>query len=293
MVNTLVITDGQPYTHEYVNMMREQGHKVYVQVSPTMAQTTNGRTRHIDLFNKADVVKALEDIAFVVIIGDPHYSNNALTQGHVMNLERLIYDNLATAMHQAGVQKCLAIQARLNLILEQTLADFNIDVIHQKIKVRHLKWGKRALYQLSKETQTVRSIQALDIPENVSMDGVTSMYGRFLKTLNGRLINGVYDGTRFTIILMPFKLPLIQMYHDKTSDPVKSVVLNITGGLLVKRSGRIPRLEFRRLEGDTTTCLIALHDFVPRLPWGVYRVTQAPMHRFVSYLFRQYWHQFK
>ncbi|MEM5613486.1 hypothetical protein AAHB43_01350 [Staphylococcus pseudintermedius] len=58
------------------------------------------------------------------------------------------------------------------------------------------------------------------------------MYGRFLKTLNGRLVNGIYDGQQFTIVLMPFKIPLIQMRHHSSSDLTQRVILNITGGWL-------------------------------------------------------------
>lgn len=293
IVNILVITDGHPYTHNYVAMLVAEGHDVFIQTPPTMRQTTVAQTREIDLFDLSNVVSALEDIALVVVIGNPLFSNTRLTQSQPIQLQRLMYDNLGYAMKQANIQQCIVWQSQLQPVFKQMMEAFQIEVIHHALKTT--KWfpNRRVLYQWSEERQTVRSIQALDIPQSVSMEAVTAMYGRFLKTLNGRLVNGIYDGQQFTIVLMPFKIPLIQMRHHSSSDLTQRVILNITGGWLAQQSGHTARMEFRRLEGDTTTCLIALHDFVPRLPWGVYRLTQAPMHRFVSYLFRQYWHQFK
>ncbi|MEJ7541533.1 hypothetical protein WL556_06265 [Staphylococcus intermedius] len=291
-MNILVITDGHPYTHHYVEMLVAEGHDVFVQTPPTMRQTTVAQTREIDLFDLSNVMTALEDIALVVVIGNPLFSNTRLTQSHAVQLQRLMYDNLGYAMKQANIEQCIVWQSQLQPALKQTMAAFQIGVVHHPLKTT--KWfpQRRVLYQWSEERHTVRSIQALDIPQNVSMEAVTAMYGRFLKTLNGRLVNGIYDGQQFTIVLMPFKIPLIQMHHHPNSDLSQRVILNITGGWLAQQSGRTARMEFRRLEGDTTTCLISLHDFVPRLPWGVYRMTQAPMHRLVSYLFRRYWEQF-
>ena len=45
-------------------------------------------------------------------------------------------------------------------------------------------------------------------------------------------------------------------------------------------ASRRGRLEFRQvLEGSTL--LAAIHDFAPRLPWLLYRLTQAVAHLFV------------
>ncbi|ARJ50620.1 hypothetical protein [Staphylococcus lutrae] len=292
MVNTLVITDGHPYTHNYVEQLRSEGHQVYVQASPTVRQTTSAPTREIDLYDLSHVVTALKDIALVVIIGTPQFSNTRLTQSHPQQLQQVMYDNLGFGMKQANIQKCMVLQATLQPVLKQTMDAYQIKIVHQSLKKASGYIGRCACYQWSRERHSVRSIQAFNVPKNISMDAVTAMYGRFLKTLNGRLINGVYDGRRFTIVLMPFKIPLIQMHDHPDSDPMRHVILNITGGWLVQQSGRTARFELRRLAGDTTQCLIALHDFVPRLPWGIYRVTQAPLHRAVSILFRRYWQHF-
>ena len=57
----------------------------------------------------------------------------------------------------------------------------------------------------------------------------------------------------------------------------------ITGGLLSLIHPKA-RLEFR--EGPTRDFLIvAIHSFRPRLPWLIYKFTQAQLHRFVMWRF--------
>jgi hypothetical protein len=62
----------------------------------------------------------------------------------------------------------------------------------------------------------------------------------------------------------------------------------VTGGLLAKgHEGLIPRLEFRDvLDGRYT--IVALHDFKPVLPWGLYFISQALAHLFVMRNFQKY-----
>lgn len=59
----------------------------------------------------------------------------------------------------------------------------------------------------------------------------------------------------------------------------------VTGGFLVgKAEGVRPRLEFRAVL-DGTFVLAAVNDFVPRLPWLVYKFTQAVFHLWVMLAF--------
>ena len=60
----------------------------------------------------------------------------------------------------------------------------------------------------------------------------------------------------------------------------------IDGGKFVKLSeeDQTGRLEFRRLP-DSDEGLVAIHEFVPALPWWFYTKTQAKAHLVVMWLF--------
>ena len=67
-------------------------------------------------------------------------------------------------------------------------------------------------------------------------------------------------------------------------------VFRVLDGLLARESRR-GRLEFRTVL-DGRTLIVAVHEFVPRLPWWIYRMTQAMGHawimgRFEKHLARQ------
>jgi hypothetical protein len=81
-----------------------------------------------------------------------------------------------------------------------------------------------------------------------------------------------------------FRRPLLERLFQRKFAPSR-VLLYITGGALA-RIGFEPRgrLEFR--EVLSRRCLLAaVHDFRPRLPWRLYRATQAVAHLFVMRLF--------
>jgi len=55
--------------------------------------------------------------------------------------------------------------------------------------------------------------------------------------------------------------------------------VNVTGGRLAAKTER-GRLEFR-VTPDGEHLLTAIHDFVPRLPWWLYLISQTLVHRWV------------
>ena len=292
MVKALILTDGQPYTKRYVEMLIAEGHEVYVQVAPGVTQTTAGISTTIDLFDLASVHQAMAHMDFVAIIGEPIRSYTALTQADREVRARLVYENLAAALQQSNVAQVLIIQAKPSHILMDTFKAYDVPVTYEKRQTTRWQRGKYVLAHVAQDVHSVRSIQSLNIPQGITMEGALSLYGRFLRTLHGRLVNGVYDGEYFTIVLKPLNIPLIKMQYAKHSERTTGVIMDITGGLLVGPSARQPRFEIRRLGKDTTQCIIGLHDFVPSLPWGLYRLIQAPLHVAVSHLFRKYWEKF-
>jgi hypothetical protein len=81
----------------------------------------------------------------------------------------------------------------------------------------------------------------------------------------------------------PLRAPLLVLeYIDDPLDPERTK-LHIVGGLLT-RTTTTGWLEFRQIDRKRHT-LAAVQGFVPALPWPLYRVTQAPVHRAVMEAF--------
>ncbi len=128
----------------------------------------------------------------------------------------------------------------------------------------------------------VRSVQRLPLPAGRTARWVASEYARWLPRFLAPLLRVDVDaaGTcRF--FLWPLHVPLLVLLFaaDRSTDDRQ--LFYVTEGFLARRvEGTRPRLEFRTVLGGKFV-LAAIHDFVPRLPWFIYMMTQALVHLFV------------
>ena len=136
-----------------------------------------------------------------------------------------------------------------------------------------------------REAQLVRSVQRFDLPAGRDAEWAGREYMRWLDGFAGPLIRVRVDESvgelRASFHVRPLPRPVLELtFAPDRSEPDRALFY-VTGGLLADRDhGARARLEFRSVLGGD--CLIAaIHDFAPRLPWGLYRLTQAVAHLFV------------
>ncbi len=158
------------------------------------------------------------------------------------------------------------------------------DAIHNSIKNDNqprLPMQKQAAEKPA--TSLVRSVQRLPYPENWTMKDVARYYNQWLPKFMWPYItatatqNSVSFGT--TLIKKP--LLILELSSDRTF-PGRQLFY-ITGGILDGQGPR-GRLEFR-LGPEKQFFIAAIHNFKPRLPWYIYRYTQALIHAFVMKAF--------
>jgi uncharacterized protein YbjT (DUF2867 family) len=134
--------------------------------------------------------------------------------------------------------------------------------------------------------RTVCSIQRLPMGRQRTARWVAEEYLRWLPRLPGRLIDvrvGADGVCRF--FSWPLRKPLLELTLSPDRSTPDRQLFYVTGGLLAGRAQtHPPRLEFRTAL-DGTVVLAALLDFVPRLPWLIYRLTQGPFHLMVMRAF--------
>ncbi len=142
----------------------------------------------------------------------------------------------------------------------------------------------RRQFILKEESNTVRSVQRLSNPANKSVEWVANAYPKWLPTffkygLNAKEIDGHLCFTLFGLTLLKMK------YMADRSDEQRRLFF-IVGGLLSKR-GDHGWLEFRSVLGNRYI-IAAIHEFVPSLPWVVYRYSQAVVHLIVMLRFNKF-----
>lgn len=104
-------------------------------------------------------------------------------------------------------------------------------------------------------------------------------YFNFIIVVSGR--GSVRDFLLFNrICLLRLKLSI------NRSTPRRQLFY-ITGGLLDSGKNPRARIEFR-LIGKENWAVAAIHDYYPTLPWGVYKYTQAIVHKWVMWQFKRY-----
>ncbi len=126
----------------------------------------------------------------------------------------------------------------------------------------------------------VRSIQRLFHPAGVNAEWVASEYFHWLPRFFGTLIRVTVAGRicTFTVFIPAIKLLILEKSEER-STPDRQL-LYIRGGLLASSKMVRGRLEFREALGGKVI-LAAIHEFIPALPWFVYRFTQALVHVWV------------
>jgi uncharacterized protein YbjT (DUF2867 family) len=131
----------------------------------------------------------------------------------------------------------------------------------------------------------VRSVQRFPRPKEHSARSVGLRYPEWLSTWSSWFLGIEWEESTFRIRLLGTKTPLLVLREDTQRSAEDRVVFKVDGGLLAYPTPRAnPRLEFR-LTPDGDHVLAALQDFEPRLPWWIYKVTQAPIHAFIMRAF--------
>lgn len=137
---------------------------------------------------------------------------------------------------------------------------------------------------LKKEKNTVRSVQRIANPSNRSIDFVARIYPIWLKKRFADLLKANYDGKfiKFSFLL----IPLLELKVIKSRSDDNRKLFYITGGWLVKRTS-LGWLEFRSVLNNEYM-IAGIHEYVPSLPWYIYKHTQAKLHLIVMKRFEKF-----
>ena len=137
---------------------------------------------------------------------------------------------------------------------------------------------------IQKDKNTVRSVQRIANPSKKSSKWVAESYPIWLSKMFGKIIDAEEKGK-----VIKFKLLgicLLQLEFVENRSDINRQLFYITGGFLTKRTNR-GWLEFRSILNGSYI-ITAIHEFVPRLPWFVYRFTQAKGHLYVMKKFEKH-----
>ena len=135
-----------------------------------------------------------------------------------------------------------------------------------------------------KTRNEVRSIQRLPLPPKMNAYHIARLYTWWLPRFLSKVLVVRKNQNFIQFYLAGLKQPLLVLRFESNRSYHDRQLFYIEGGLL-SRPTKKGRLEFRIPR--TKECVIAaIHDFQPRLPWWIYRFSQAVAHKFVMSQFR-------
>ncbi|MBA3454451.1 MAG: NAD-dependent epimerase/dehydratase family protein [Deltaproteobacteria bacterium] len=127
----------------------------------------------------------------------------------------------------------------------------------------------------------VRSVQRIALPAGRDAEWAAHEYMRWLPHGVSPLLRVEVDDARTCTFFLgkKSKRPLLVLTFARERSASDRQLFYVTGGGLAQKTER-GRLEFR-VTPDGEHLLTAIHDFLPRLPWWLYRISQALVHRWV------------
>jgi nucleoside-diphosphate-sugar epimerase len=133
------------------------------------------------------------------------------------------------------------------------------------------------------EVNNVRSIQRLPNPSHLNQEEISNEYVSWLGKFMKFLVRAVQTENYLRFYFIGIKKPLLILKKMDDKENLNRMKFHITGGLLSK-SKKSGTLEFR-IVGNGLYTLASINEFIPSLPWYIYKFTQAPMHAFVMKAF--------
>jgi nucleoside-diphosphate-sugar epimerase len=132
-------------------------------------------------------------------------------------------------------------------------------------------------------TKDVRSVQRLPLPEGRSAEWVAEEYMRWLPRILPLVLRVTVSPDRVCRFRL-FGVTLLMLAYSAERSSEDRALFYIRGGVLADVRGDRGRFEFRSVPGAQVV-IAAIHDFVPRLPWPIYSLTQARVHLWVMHAF--------
>ncbi len=177
-------------------------------------------------------------------------------------------------------------QNRPAALIDQLILERDYEKMLSRVDFNRRKMMKNRLRRPPIETHTVRSIQRLKTCPNMSCDQIAAAYFTFLPQLFRYFIHVKVSNNKASFMLSYLPLTLLELTHIAERSDKTRHLFYITGGVLAGRT-HYGWLEFRQIDHKKYT-LAVIHEFTPKLPWYLYRLTQAPIHAWVMKKFSLY-----
>lgn len=206
----------------------------------------------------------------------------SLFGGMPLQLVEPLQDSLRHDLHVRDNPLQLRLRERGSRSLrDSTLASVDEDGAPKRLPSR-LKADERQ--RKVREESLVRSIQRMPFPNGWTSQDLAAEYARWLDGLFGPLIkSNVDDEGVVRVGLAGMRSPLLVLKPQDFEDSERAVY-TIESGLLVRSDRPAGYFDFR-IVSEGKELITCLSGYAPALPWWLYVIAQARIHKLVMWLF--------
>ncbi|MDN6571389.1 MAG: hypothetical protein L0L22_10365, partial [Staphylococcus equorum] len=257
---------------------------------------TNNNIAHLNsgfmatnVFQTYELQRTLKQMHHIIYITNKAALPNAYLQGHSHSMHVWAIENILQTLPSYSDKKIhiLNVEKKYNNHFKNLFDSQNVKVIDMSASKVINKIGKCSR-PMQNKYKKVYSFQHMLLTKEINAIQLVGMYEQYLKECSLGWIRIKQTEQRFEISLKFLPYPLIKM--EKAYSSPTNFILKVTGGLLVSAKGeKNGMLEFRT-SASSYRCVIGLNHYEPALPWLVYLLSQAPIHKWVmSKLYNYVW----
>lgn len=232
--------------------------------------------RKCDIFVLKDMREALKDIDIAIYYLDPNKKSAKLTQSNARNLNIIASDNMARACKANNVKQIIYITGSpFDQETIQTLKSYGTEVIETE---QSIKRPAVSIELQRSKYDDVRSVHRMPLPYSWNLEQGMKYYFEWLEETSGTLVRIKHYKDTYYIYFKHSNKPLLQLQRERHDIGDDIIQFKVVGGTLaVNMYEDNGILEFRRFK-ETNEFMVHLFNYIPRIPWGIYYLSQAPIH---------------
>jgi hypothetical protein len=268
-------------------------------------------------FRQEDAERALQGVSAIVLGLPVPLPRAAMAQGTARDAQAFAVDGLMAAAQVLGIRHVAVVASERPSVGASILDEvgrivraYGVDVLEvaegnaDLVRAAAVRWLGRCgsqgdgkppmlrpqdlLGRKPSKGRNMRSLQRLSVPKGWDAARLALAYPTWLGATFPWLLRTEIGGDGSFLIRSSLTgTALLDLRAVPRSHGARRRVFSVAGGALAGEREGEGWLEFRVLPGGKEA-IAAVGDFVPRLPWQLYRGTQGPMHQRVMAGFARY-----
>lgn len=277
MTANIFISGGSGYIGKHlITTLKDIGQLYTITKYETDMTDRDVSWRKCDIYVLKDMIAALADIDIAIYYLDANKKSAKLTQSTARNLNMIASDNLAKACKANQVKKIIYIPG--SPFDQETIEILSSTGIEVEVTEQSIRRPAVSIELQKSKYDDVRSVDRMPLPYQWELEDAVTHYFNWLEETSGTLVTTELIEDTYHVHFKNRKKSMLKLQRINPSIDPNVIQFKVVGGTLtVDKFEDNGMLEFRKLTW-TNEFMVHLFNYVPRIPWSLYYLSQAPIH---------------